>query len=269
MSEQVTDGAGAQDALVGVRMLTGFWEQGTGPAQALLHDEDPLVLEERVRAAVAGGRHPAGVTGYAATGGGDGYTVVLEDRSGPPCELRAGLTSEQYQATFESLGNRGFRLVDLSAYTVHGEDRYAALFEQRDGPALVARHRLREGQDWNTLNVEMVTHGFRLRRINGYRIGQDDRFAVLYEQDGGPPSVERIAMPHSEFRAEVVAMAAFGARLVHISSYRFDGERYTAVWDAVPGPPVEVRTHLDRRELDLAHAELAAAGFRLVAVAGH
>ena len=98
----------------------------------------------------------------------------------------------------------------------------------------MARHRLGEGQDWNTLNVEMVTQGFRLRRISGYRIGQDDRFAVLYEQDGGPPSVERIAMPHSEFRAEVVAMAAFGARLVHISSYRFEGERYTAVWTRSP-----------------------------------
>ena len=61
-------------------------------------------------------------------------------------EARHGSTSAQYQATFDKLVGQGYRLVDVSGYSVNGQDRYAAIWVKSGGPAWQARHGLTSAQ---------------------------------------------------------------------------------------------------------------------------
>ena len=55
------------------------------------------------------------------------------EKTQAPWVARHGMTSAQYQQTFNELVGQGFRLVQVSGYEVGGTDRYAAIFEKRAG----------------------------------------------------------------------------------------------------------------------------------------
>jgi len=59
------------------------------------------------------------------------FGFMLGSVNAAPWQARHGLTSAQYQATFDELLSQGYRLVQVSGYSVNGEDRYAAIWEQR------------------------------------------------------------------------------------------------------------------------------------------
>ena len=60
-----------------------------------------------------------------------------------------GLTSEEFQQRFDEYADQGYRLTHVSGYSVGSEARYAAIWEERDGPAWVARHGLTPSQYQN------------------------------------------------------------------------------------------------------------------------
>jgi hypothetical protein len=91
------------------------------------------------------------------------------------------LTSAQYQQVFDELVGQGYRLVHVSGYGVGNQDRYAAIWEQRSGPAWQARHGLTSAQ-YQQVFDELVGQGYRLTRVSGYGVGNQDRYAALWEQ---------------------------------------------------------------------------------------
>ena len=50
------------------------------------------------------------------------------DPGGPAWQARHGLSSAQYQATFDQLVAGGYRLELVSGYSVAGQDRFAAIW---------------------------------------------------------------------------------------------------------------------------------------------
>ena len=52
----------------------------------------------------------------------------------PGWVARHGMTAAQYQAEFDKLVGQGFRLVEVSGYTVNGQDRYAAIWDKTPSP---------------------------------------------------------------------------------------------------------------------------------------
>src|SRR5690349_16958546 len=81
------------------------------------------------------------VSAYA-LGGQDLYAAIWERTDGPAWEARHRMTADEYQATSDRLAADGYRPSCLSACAVDNQDLYAALWEQVDGPAWQARHRL-------------------------------------------------------------------------------------------------------------------------------
>jgi hypothetical protein len=88
----------------------------------------------------------------------DRYAAIWELSSGPAWQARHGLISEQYQATFDDLVSQGYRLVQVSGYSVNNEDRYAAIWELSSGPAWQARHGLTSEQYQATFD-DLVSQG--------------------------------------------------------------------------------------------------------------
>jgi hypothetical protein len=57
------------------------------------------------------------VSGYAVSGQ-DFYAAIWERRNGPAWQARHGMTSADYQQAFDDLNGQGYRLVDVSGYSV-------------------------------------------------------------------------------------------------------------------------------------------------------
>jgi hypothetical protein len=84
-------------------------------------------------------------------------------------------------ATFDSLLQQGFRLVCVSGYAKNGQARFAAIWEQREGPDWQARHGLSRSQYQETFD-QMAADGFAPVQVCGYRVNVDVRFAAIWER---------------------------------------------------------------------------------------
>ena len=94
---------------------------------------------------------------------------------------RHGMTSEQYQNEFDKLTGQGYRLTDVSGYSIGDQDRYAAIFEKKTGPAWVARHGMTSEQYQNEFD-KLTGQGYRLTDVSGYSVGDQDRYAAIFEK---------------------------------------------------------------------------------------
>jgi len=102
-------------------------------------------------------------------GGQDRYAAIWEQSPGPAFVARHGLTSDQYQQAFNQFVGQGFRLTQVSGYSVGGQPRYAAIWEQFGGPGFAARHGLTAGQYQQAFD-EFVGQGFRLVDVSGFAL---------------------------------------------------------------------------------------------------
>ncbi len=94
---------------------------------------------------------------------------------------RHGLTSAQYQQEFNKFKQQGYRLVDISGYTVAKQDHYAAIWAKSPGPSWVARHGLTSAQYQQEFD-KLISQGYRMIRINGWRSGNSTHYAGIWEK---------------------------------------------------------------------------------------
>ena len=120
------------------------------------------------------------VCGYS-EGRGARFNAIWQQRDGAAWQARHGLTSDQYQATFDELVQQGYRLVNVSGYAENGEARYAALWEQRPGPDWQARHGMTRAQYQQTFD-ELAAQGYVPTQVCGYRVNVDVLFAAIWER---------------------------------------------------------------------------------------
>jgi V8-like Glu-specific endopeptidase len=140
------------------------------------------------------------------------FAAIWEQGGGPAFVARHGLSSADYQAAFDQFVGQGFRLTHVNGYTVGGEDRYAAIWEQDGGPAFVARHGL-SSADYQAAFDQFVGQGFRLTCVSGYTVGGEDRYAAIWEQDGGPPFAARHGLTSGEYQETFDQLVGQGLRL--------------------------------------------------------
>ena len=136
---------------------------------------------------------------------------------------RHGLTSAQYQQTFDQLRSQGFRLVQVSGYEVSGQARFAAIWEKSSGPERQARHGLTSAQYQQTFD-QLLGQGFRPVQVSGYSVQGRARFAAIWERmaSSGPPGalkdkdytdamITGVANLHSHMRPPVLPEAQWRA----------------------------------------------------------
>jgi Bacterial tandem repeat domain 1 len=248
--------------------LAAVWEVAPGPNWVGVHGLTGPEYQRRFDELVGQGFRPVDVSGYPVDGH-DRYAAIFEQREGPAFVARHGLTSAQYQQTFDELVGQGFRPVDVSGYEVGGQDRYAAIFEQRPGPAFVARHGLTNA-GYQAAFDQAVGQGFRLRKVSGYGVNGQDFYAAIWEADGGPSCVARHGLTNAGYQAAFDEFVGQGFRLRQVSGYNVGGEdRYAAIWEADGGPPFTARHGLDSDQYQQTFDQLVAQGFRLTDVSGY
>lgn len=248
--------------------FAALFEPGGEEAWQARHGIDAATYQATFDALVAQGFRLVSVNGYS-EGMGSRFNAVWVQRAGPAWQARHGLTADEYQATFDALVAQGFRLTCVSGYAEKGEARYAAIWEQRDGPAWQARHGLSRAAYQATFD-DLTAQGFVPILTNGYRVNVDVLFATLWEKRDGIGFVGRHGLTASEYQAAFDAQAAAGMRLAWISGYSDTGiARYAAIWHSDAPGPWAARHGFDAPGYQHEFDTLVAQGFRPLQVSGY
>jgi Polyglycine hydrolase-like, structural repeat len=197
------------------------------------------------------------------------YAAFWEKGKGPAWQARHGLTSAKYQQAFDTLTKEGYRLVDISGYSVDNKETYAAIWEKQQGPAWVARHGLSAAQYQQEFD-KFVGQGYRLVDITGYYVGGKDLYAAIWEKRQRPAWVARHGMTSSQYQQEFNSLTQQGYRLALIRGWRSgDTAHYAAIWEKKQGPAWVARhgmlSDVYQEEFD----KLLKEGYRLRDVSGY
>lgn len=179
---------------------------------------------------VAQGYRPLLVNGYG-VGGTAYYAAIFEKSASGTWAARHGMTASQYQAEFDAHTAQGYRPLHVSAFTVNGQERYAAVWIKRSGPAWVARHAMSSSQ-YQAEFDKWVSRGYQLTQVSGYTVGSAERYAAVWEKvAGAPPWAARHGMSASTYQLEFDDLRYQGYRPVVVSGFDVGGTtRYAAIW---------------------------------------
>jgi hypothetical protein len=140
------------------------------------------------------------------------------------------MSSSVYQAEFNDRVKEGYRLRQVCGYAVGGDAQYAAIFDKSAGPAWIARH----GMDSAAYQAEFdarVKEGYRLRQISGYAVGNEARYAAIFDKTSGPAWVSYHGMTASSYQEQFTKLVSEGYRLASVSGYVVAGKTlYAALW---------------------------------------
>ncbi len=181
----------------GSARYAGLWKKQSGPAWAARHGLDPQQYQAAFNDYGAKGYRLTYVNGYA-VGGKPYYAAIWEKRGGPAWKARHGMTAEQYQAAVTDMARQGYAPTHLTAFSLGGSPRFAAIFE-KDSPPWVARHGL-SGSAYQQAFNEFTGKGYRLKVVSGYRQGNSDRYAAIWVKSGGPLGAARHGIPASHYQ---------------------------------------------------------------------
>jgi Bacterial tandem repeat domain 1 len=98
------------------------------------------------------------------------YAAIWELREGPPWQARHGISAEVYQQTFDTLVAQGYRLVYVNGYSTPAGARFAAIWEQREGPSWQARHGL-TATEFQQTSDQLAGEGYVHALVSGYHTG--------------------------------------------------------------------------------------------------
>jgi hypothetical protein len=248
--------------------FAALFEPDAGLAWQARHGIDGETYQATFDTLVGQGFRLTSVAGYS-EGRGARFNAVWVQQPGPAWQARHGLTADEYQAAFDALVGQGFRLTCVSGYAENGAARYAAIWEQRDGPEWQARHGLSRA-DYQATFDAMAGQGLVPVQVCGYRVGVDVRFAAIWERREGVGFVGRHGLTAGEYQRAFDEQVAAGFRLACVSGYSDTGiARYAALWHGDQRGPWQARHGVDASEYQRHFDALAAGGFRPVQVSGY
>ena len=164
-------------------------------------------------------------------------------------QARHGMTSSQYQSEFNNLTSQGYRLVYVSGYTANNQERFAAIWEKKSGPAWVSHHGMTSAQYQSAFN-QYTNQGYRLTLVNGYTVNDQDRYVAIWEQKPGPIWVAHHGMTSAQYQSAFNNYVRNGFRLSHVSGYAVNDQAcYAAIWEKESGPAWVARSRHDIRRV--------------------
>jgi len=245
-----------------------IWEKTSGPAFVARHGMTSQGYQQEFDKWTAQGYCLTLVSGYA-VGNQAHYAAIWEKKSCPPWAARHGLTSQAYQQEFDKWTGQGYRLKLVSGYNVGGQDFYAAIWEKTSGPAFVARHGM-TSQTYQQEFDKWTGQGYCLTLVSGYSVGNDDRYAAIWEKKSCPPWAARHGLTAQAYQQEFDKWTGQGYRLKQVSGHAIGGNQsYAAIWEKSPGPEFVARHGMTSDNYQQEFDKLTGQGFRLTLVDGY
>ena len=185
--------------------------------------------------------------------------------SAQPWVARHGLSASDYQTEFNKLTANGYWPVQISGYG----GRFAAIFE-KPGSTLprVARHGLTSA-DYQTEFNKWTGQGYRPVRLSGYAVGNQARYAALFEKRANSPAwVARHGLSVNDYQIEFNKWTGQGYKPTDISAYTVNGQDlYAVIFAKITNAPAWVARHgLSAPDYQTEFNKWLAQGYRLTVV---
>jgi hypothetical protein len=214
----------------GVANFAAIFNQTGGPPWVAHHNMTTDQYQQTFDQLTAQGYRLSRISGYG-PGGVPLYAAIWTQAGGPAWEAHHGMTSGQFQQTFNQLTAQGFRPVWVSAYNVGGVPYFAAIFEQLpNSPAWISRHGMTSGEYQAAFDAA-VAQGYHLRMVSGYAVGGVAFFAAIWDQGNFPAWQARNNLNAAAFQGVFNTFTQQGMRLIDCSGYEVAGEvLYAGLW---------------------------------------
>ena len=198
---------------------------------------------------------------------------AITPRAGNPWAARHGMTSAQYQSTFDSFVKQGYKLSYVAGYTYNNDPRYAAIWDKPVPYAWTARHGLTSAQYQQAFNT-YTAQGYRPKQVYGYAVGNTPYFAAIWDKSPAPGNgnwVARHGLTSAQYQQAFDTFFAQGFRLVDVSGYAEGGvAKYAALWERPSNNYAWVARHgLTSAQYQQAFNTYTAQGYRPVKVDGY
>lgn len=247
-----------------------IWDKSAGPAFVARHELSAQAYQQEFDKWTGQGYCLTLVSGYS-VGNSARYAAIFEQKSCPAFVARHGLTSQAYQNQFDTLvGQQGYRLKLVNGYSVAGQDYYAAIWEKAPGPAFVARHGM-TSQTYQQEFDKWIGQGYCLTLVSGYSVGNQDRYAAIFEQRSCPAFVARHGLSSQAYQNEFNTLVSQqGYRLSLVNGYRVGGQDYyAAIWEKSAGPAFIARHGMTSDGYQQEFDTFLGQGYRLKLVSGY
>ncbi len=148
--------------------------------------------------------------------------------------------------------------------------RYAAIWEKTPGPAFVARHGM-TADGYQQEFDKWTGQGYCLTLVSGYSVGNQARYAAIWEQKSCPSFVARHGLTSAAYQKEFDTLVGQqGYRLKLVSGYQVAGQDfYAAIWEKTSGPAFVARHGMTPDGYQQEFDKWVKQGFRLTLVSGY
>lgn len=172
--------------------------------------------------------------------------------------IRRGYSSDEFNAEWNWLLDRGYYCADFSTYEKSGARKWDGIFKKTNKKSAIIRNYSHE--DFNTKWKELSSAGYRMFDIETYIDGNSRKWAGLFIQMDGAYVLHR-EMSHQEMHDKWVENGKKGLKLVDIERY---SDQWAAVW--IAGEDVAMVRNLETTEFNDKRKELLDKGWRLIDV---
>lgn len=213
----------------GEARYAAIWADVEGPKWVAHHGLTPSQYETKFDDYTDDGFRATLISGYSVDGS-PRFAGVWEQYDGPRWALYYGMTASGYQRRFDDMLDRGFRPTDVTGYSVNGDARYAAIWQQFDGPEWAAHHGM-SGSGYQDQFSGYLADGLRLTDVGGFGVGGTARYVATWQEFPGPEWAARHGLTGAEYQQTFDDFLDRGFRLTDVSGYTVGGEpRFAAIW---------------------------------------
>ncbi len=147
-------------------------------------------------------------------------------------ELKTGLTSDQYNAKWTEMKNKGFRPVDQESHLLRGKRYYGALWIKNSENYKWVSFRNINSSDYGKRFQEYKNKGYMPVDVDAYKVGNEIRYSVIWvENKQRKPWAQYRNLSASQFSARFQEMSKKGYRLLDTESYQNGrSQLYAAIW---------------------------------------
>ncbi|KAK0704375.1 hypothetical protein B0H67DRAFT_591250 [Lasiosphaeris hirsuta] len=189
-------------------------------------------------------------------------------------QARSGMTTAQYQTTFDNFVSSGYRLTCVAGYTSNNDPRFAAIWDKSlPGVPWVSRSGMTSAQYQSNFDT-YVSQGYRPKHVYGYAVGNAPYFAAIWDKSPAPGNgawAARHGLTSDQYQTVSNTFTSQGYTPVHVSGYAENGQaRYAALWEKPSGGyPWLSRHGLTSAQYQQAASTWTAQGYRPVKVNGY
>ncbi|MEL6972123.1 MAG: hypothetical protein AAFZ63_27420 [Bacteroidota bacterium] len=181
-----------------------------------------------------------------------------------------GLTSTSYQAKFDEMTDKGFRLAFIESYPYNGGVRYAPIFVKEAGPVYKAVHGLAHA-NWQNYFDDRVAEGYRLVNRSVVFVGGSKFVTALFDKKNVGSWISKSNMSPNATQTAMEDNQDAGRMLIHLDIAQENTIEFTfgAVWTSEAHNNWYALNKLDQDELEAEITVAKSNGYKVTLVSAY